>query len=166
MLRRANELSFGRYQLPTFDLARTRYLLNFGTDFLGTWNSPLAHSVAYGRMRAWGEQLAARARRFAELRLPFLRDLARQTALQETATGLGGLAVAAVGAWLAVMLGAAATACELALSGTIPLHVVLPAMLGTHALIGAGEAVITVAAVSAVLSTRPDLIARRALVTA
>ena len=64
------------------------------------------------------------------------------------------------------MLGAAATALELALSGTVPLHVVLPAMLGTHALIGAGEAVITVAAVSAVLSTRPDLIARRALVTA
>ena len=54
VLRRANELSFGRYQLPTFDLARTRYLLNFGTDFLGTWNSPLAHSAAYGAMRQGG----------------------------------------------------------------------------------------------------------------
>ena len=32
-------------------------------------------------------------------------------------------------------------------------------MLGVHALIGVGEAVITVAAVSAVLATRPDLIA-------
>ena len=31
-------------------------------------------------------------------------------------------------------------------------------MLGVHALIGIGEAVITVAAVSAVLATRPDLI--------
>jgi anaerobic selenocysteine-containing dehydrogenase len=51
VLRRANELSFGRFQLPTFDLAGTRYLLSFGADFLGTWNSPLAHSVAYGRMR-------------------------------------------------------------------------------------------------------------------
>jgi menaquinone reductase, molybdopterin-binding-like subunit len=51
VLRRANALSFGRYQLPTFDLARSRYLLNFGADLLGTWNSPLAHSVAYGRMR-------------------------------------------------------------------------------------------------------------------
>jgi len=75
------------------------------------------------------------------------------------------LAISAVGAWLAVMLGATATAFELALSGTVPLHTVLPAMLGTHALIGAGEAVITVAAVSAVLATRPDLIGRR-LVTA
>ena len=41
---------------------------------------------------------------------------------------------------------------------TVPLGTVLPAMLGVHALIGVGEAVITVAAVSAVLATRPDLI--------
>ncbi|MGD9904351.1 MAG: molybdopterin-dependent oxidoreductase [Vicinamibacterales bacterium] len=51
VLRRANELSFGRYQLPTFDLARTRYLLSLGADLLGTWNSPLAHAIAYGAMR-------------------------------------------------------------------------------------------------------------------
>ena len=49
--RRANALSFGRYQLPTFDLARTRYVIGFGADFLGTWNSPLAQNAAYGRMR-------------------------------------------------------------------------------------------------------------------
>lgn len=69
------------------------------------------------------------------------------------------LAICAGGAWLAVMAGAAATAVELALSGTVPLGTVLPAMLGVHALIGVGEAVVTVAAVSAVLVTRPDLIA-------
>jgi anaerobic selenocysteine-containing dehydrogenase len=51
VLRRANEISFGRYQLPTYDLAHTHYLISFGADFLGTWNSPLAHGVAYGRMR-------------------------------------------------------------------------------------------------------------------
>jgi len=51
VLRRANELSFGRHQLPTLDLAHTRYLVSFGADLLGTWNSPLAHSVAYGAMR-------------------------------------------------------------------------------------------------------------------
>ena len=68
------------------------------------------------------------------------------------------LAITAVGAWLAVMAGAAATSVELAISGTVPLGTVLPAMLGVHAVIAAGEAVITVAAVSAVLATRPDLI--------
>jgi anaerobic selenocysteine-containing dehydrogenase len=51
VLRRANTLSFGRGQLPTFDLANTRYLLSFGADFLGTWNAPVAHSRAYGDMR-------------------------------------------------------------------------------------------------------------------
>ncbi|MGH2969468.1 MAG: energy-coupling factor ABC transporter permease [Solirubrobacteraceae bacterium] len=69
------------------------------------------------------------------------------------------LALAAGGAWLAVMAGAAATAVQLGVSGTVPLQTVLPAMLGVHVVIGVGEAVITVAALGAVLSTRPDLIA-------
>src|SRR4051794_34443724 len=68
------------------------------------------------------------------------------------------LAVCAAGSWLAVMAGATASSVELAVSGTVPLGTVLPAMLGVHALIGVGEAAITVAAVSAVLATRPDLI--------
>jgi cobalt/nickel transport system permease protein len=68
------------------------------------------------------------------------------------------LAVSGIGAWLAVMAGATATAVELAISGTVPLGTVLPAMLGVHMLIGIGEAVITVAAVSAVMSTRPDVV--------
>ncbi len=68
------------------------------------------------------------------------------------------LGAAAAGAWLAVMAGAAATSLELALSGTVPLATVLPAMLGVHAAIGIGEAVITVSAVAAVLAARPDLL--------
>jgi anaerobic selenocysteine-containing dehydrogenase len=51
VLRRANALSFGREQLPTFDLANTRFVLSFGADFLGTWNSPVAQNVGYGLMR-------------------------------------------------------------------------------------------------------------------
>jgi cobalt/nickel transport system permease protein len=68
------------------------------------------------------------------------------------------LAVAGAGAWLSVMAGATGTALCLTLSGTIPLDTVLPAMLGVHAVIGAGEAAITVAAVSALMVARPDLI--------
>jgi cobalt/nickel transport system permease protein len=86
--------------------------------------------------------------------------------LAHTAAPKSLLPIAAAGAWLAVMVGATATSLELAISGTVPLATVLPAMLGTHALIGAGEAVITVAAVSAVLATRPDLLARRVPVMA
>ncbi len=51
VLRRANYLSFGYDQLPTFDLARSNYLVSFGADFLGTWNSPVAQGFAYGDMR-------------------------------------------------------------------------------------------------------------------
>ncbi|TAM79214.1 MAG: nitrate reductase [Acidobacteria bacterium] len=51
VLRRANELSFGYYQLPTFDLANANYVLSFGADFLGTWNSPVAQNSGYGTMR-------------------------------------------------------------------------------------------------------------------
>ncbi len=76
------------------------------------------------------------------------------------------LGIAAVGAWTAVMAGALATSIELGLSGTVPFATVLPAMLGVHALIAIGEAVITVAAVGAVLALRPDLIAVRDLTPA
>ena len=51
VLRRANAISFGSQQLPTYDLANARYVISFGADFLGTWNSAVAHSAAYGRMR-------------------------------------------------------------------------------------------------------------------
>jgi cobalt/nickel transport system permease protein len=68
------------------------------------------------------------------------------------------LAVSGIGAWLAVVAGAAACSVELAISGTVPLGTVLPAMLGVHALIGIGEGVITAAAVSAVMVSRSDLL--------
>jgi menaquinone reductase, molybdopterin-binding-like subunit len=51
VLRRANGRSFGRAQLPTFDLARANYVISFGADFLGTWNSPVSQAAAYGAMR-------------------------------------------------------------------------------------------------------------------
>jgi cobalt/nickel transport system permease protein len=73
-------------------------------------------------------------------------------------TRAGFLATVAGGAWLAVMAGATACSLELAASGTVPLGTVLPTMLGVHALIGIGEAVITVAAISAVMASRPDLL--------
>lgn len=74
----------------------------------------------------------------------------------------GRLPAAAIAAWSAVMLGAAAASFELALSGTTTLAVVLPAMLGTHALIGIGEALITVGALALIGSVRPDLLRLRA----
>ena len=68
------------------------------------------------------------------------------------------LSVAGIAAWLSVMAGAFFTALQLWLSGTSQLQVVIPAMLFVHMLIGLGEAVITVAALSFVLQARPDLL--------
>jgi anaerobic selenocysteine-containing dehydrogenase len=51
VLRHANALSFGMNQLPTLDLGESKYVLSFGADFLGTWNSPVAQNAGYGRMR-------------------------------------------------------------------------------------------------------------------
>jgi menaquinone reductase, molybdopterin-binding-like subunit len=50
-LREANLRSFGHDRLPTFDLGRADYVISFGADFLGTWNSPVAQSIGYGEMR-------------------------------------------------------------------------------------------------------------------
>lgn len=66
----------------------------------------------------------------------------------------------AVGAWSSVMAASAACALEMGASGTAPLKLVLPAMLLTHAVIGVGEALITVAVLSFVVRVRPDLVHR------
>lgn len=68
------------------------------------------------------------------------------------------LAVAGIAAWLSVMTGALVTSFELWLSGTAHLNIVVPAMLTVHALIGIGEALITVAALAFIQRTRPDLL--------
>jgi cobalt/nickel transport system permease protein len=70
----------------------------------------------------------------------------------------GRFAGAFVGAWFGVVAAATACALELAVSGTTPLGVVVPAMVGVHALIGIGEGLITAVAVAAVRVSRPDLL--------
>jgi cobalt/nickel transport system permease protein len=65
-------------------------------------------------------------------------------------------------AWLSVMAAALLTALFLGFSGTISFSVVVPAMLGIHALIGVGEALISVAALSLILTARPKLLLRSA----
>lgn len=70
----------------------------------------------------------------------------------------GYLTAVALASWASVLLAAAACAAELAVSGTSPLLLVLPAMLGVHAIIGIGEALITTALLSAVITARPDIV--------
>jgi cobalt/nickel transport system permease protein len=65
---------------------------------------------------------------------------------------------AAISAWLSVVLSAIACALELALSGTVPLTVVVPTMAAIHAVIGLGEALVTVAAIAFVKKLKPEIV--------
>ena len=50
-LKAANKISFGIDHLPYYDIENADFLLSFGADYLGTWISPVHHSLAYGRLR-------------------------------------------------------------------------------------------------------------------
>ena len=51
VIREANARSFGHASLPVVDLGHSNYVISFGADFLGTWNSPVAQARGFGQMR-------------------------------------------------------------------------------------------------------------------
>jgi cobalt/nickel transport system permease protein len=64
----------------------------------------------------------------------------------------------ALAAWFSIVLASLACALELALSGTSPANIAVPAMGGIHMLIGIGEALITVGALAFLYAARRDLL--------
>ncbi len=77
----------------------------------------LAEIAAFEEERRRGEAFGVKVRAYLGQRLPFFRDLAAQTAMQEVAAGLGGLAVVVAGTGLL-----RAGALE---AGTLPLLTIL-----------------------------------------
>ncbi|MCL4240658.1 MAG: energy-coupling factor ABC transporter permease [Dehalococcoidia bacterium] len=73
----------------------------------------------------------------------------------------GRLPAAAIAAWSAVVAAAVLTAFQLAFSDTTSLATALVAMVGWHVIIGVGEAVITVGALSFIAASRADLLRLR-----
>jgi cobalt/nickel transport system permease protein len=70
-----------------------------------------------------------------------------------------GMVIAtAVSAWVSVVSASAACALELVVSQVAAFKTIFPVMLGVHALIGAGEAVITCCVMAYIVKVRPDLI--------
>ena len=43
----ANEASFGKYALPSYDFSKANVIVSFGADFLGTWISPVEFTKQY-----------------------------------------------------------------------------------------------------------------------
>lgn len=72
------------------------------------------------------------------------------------------LPLAGVSAWVSIMAAALITALLLGFSGTADFGIVVPIMLGVHALIGIGEALITVSALGFIQRARPQLLNRNA----
>lgn len=70
----------------------------------------------------------------------------------------GRLVAAGIAAWASVFVASILAAFQLAVSDTTDLGTALVAMAGWHTLIGLGEALITVAALSFIGASRPDLL--------
>lgn len=87
---------------------------------------------------------------------PFI-GYAIYNAIQKQFPG-GKIIGAGSAAWAGTQAAALGCALQLALSGTSPFDIAVPAMLGIHALIGIGEGLITAGAILFIQQTRPDLL--------
>lgn len=67
---------------------------------------------------------------------------------------VGGFAAA----WSSVFVASLAVALQLAISGTSPANIAIPAMAGVHAVIGVGEGLITLGALALIYAARRDLL--------
>jgi cobalt/nickel transport system permease protein len=84
----------------------------------------------------------------------FVYQLIKRSLKGNTGTLVGGF----VAGWVSVVLTSVFASIELAVSGTSPLVVALPAMVGVHIFIGIGEGLLTAFALGFILSTRRDLV--------
>ena len=50
-MRKANELNFGEAFIPTYNLSKTKLVIGFNADFLGTWMSPTEFTKQYSAAR-------------------------------------------------------------------------------------------------------------------
>lgn len=132
---------------------------------VGPWTGALAVSVvlivqglmfADGGLTAMGLNIINMAFVTVAVAWPVFRILARTLPRRRPFW----VAAAFVAALVAVPAAALAFTAEYALggAGTYSITTVLAAMLGTHTLIGLGEATITALTVGAVLAARPDLV--------
>jgi MoCo/4Fe-4S cofactor protein with predicted Tat translocation signal len=50
----ANQASFGKAVVPSYDFSKARTIVSIGADFLGTWVAPLDHAMPYAQGRKIG----------------------------------------------------------------------------------------------------------------
>lgn len=72
----------------------------------------------------------------------------------------GILAAGFIAAWTSIFIASLSCAIQLALSGTSPANIAIPAMAIIHAIIGIGEGLITIGALGFILASRKELITK------
>ncbi len=82
------------------------------------------------------------------------RTVQRISGGQKWGVFVGGV----LAAWSSIFIASLAAALELSFSGTSPANISIPAMGGIHAIIGIGEALITLGALAFLYATRRDLL--------
>lgn len=73
------------------------------------------------------------------------------------------LAVAGLAAWVSVLAAALLASIQIWWSGNADASILFPTMMSVHALIGLGEALLTVGALGFIMTARPDLLAESAV---
>ena len=60
----ANETSFGKKVIPSYDFSKAEVIVSVGADFLGTWGATIENTVQYAKTRKVGEQKKSMSRHY------------------------------------------------------------------------------------------------------
>jgi len=60
----ANNISFGKYALPSYDFSKADVIVSLGADFLGTWLSPIEYAKQYANNRKVGKDKKTMSRHY------------------------------------------------------------------------------------------------------
>lgn len=63
-MQKANEASFGKAFIPSYDFSKAKVIVSVGADFLGTWLSPIEFTKQYAVNRELGENKKDMSRHF------------------------------------------------------------------------------------------------------
>jgi MoCo/4Fe-4S cofactor protein with predicted Tat translocation signal len=61
---KANQTSFGKFVLPSYDFSKADIIVSFGADFLGTWISPIEYAGQYAATRKLGKSKKSMSRHY------------------------------------------------------------------------------------------------------
>ena len=55
-IKQANNVVFGKNEIPDYKINKAKFLLNFGADFLESWTTPLKHTREFTEFRAYKQR--------------------------------------------------------------------------------------------------------------